>query len=112
MTTLLVIIAIIIAILLVLIVLVQNPKGGGLTSGFSSSNNIMGVQRTGDFLEKGSWGLAIALFVVALLINVTATTSTGTSANPTKSRIQEQIDKTAVPSSLPAMGEKADTTKK
>ncbi|ADY54107.1 preprotein translocase, SecG subunit [Pseudopedobacter saltans DSM 12145] len=115
MTTFLIILAIVIAILLVLIVLVQNPKGGGLTSGFSSSNNIMGVQRTGDFLEKGSWGLAIALFVIAVLINVTATTSTGGSVNPSKSRIQEQIDKTALPSSLPAMpqsGDKADTTKK
>ncbi len=114
MTTLLVILAIVVAILLVLIVLVQNPKGGGLTSGFSSSNNIMGVQRTGDFLEKGSWGLAIALFVLALLINLNATAPAGNTTSPSNSRIQEQIDKTAVPSSLPAMkeGNTADTTKK
>lgn len=110
MTTFFVILAIIIAILLVLIVLVQNPKGGGLTSGFSSTNNIMGVQRTGDFLEKGSWGLAIALFVLAVLINLNATTSTG-GGSKSNSRIQEQIDKTTVPSSLPAMPNSADTTK-
>ena len=34
------------------IVLIQNSKGGGLASGFSSSNAIMGVRKTADFLEK------------------------------------------------------------
>jgi protein translocase subunit secG len=46
------------SILLILIVLVQNSKGGGLASGFSSSNQIMGVRKTTDFLEKATWGLA------------------------------------------------------
>jgi preprotein translocase subunit SecG len=112
MTTFLVILAIIIAVLLVLIVLIQNPKGGGLSSGFSSTNNIMGVQRTGDFLEKGSWGLAIALMVLALLINVGGPSTGGVEGKD--SRIQEQIDKTAAPSALPAMpqGQPADTAKK
>ena len=32
------------SILLILIVLIQNSKGGGLASGFSSSNQIMGVR--------------------------------------------------------------------
>jgi len=30
----------------------------------------MGVQKTGDFLEKGTWVLAISLMVLALAINV------------------------------------------
>ena len=34
------------SILLILIVLIQNSKGGGLASGFSSSNQIMGVRKT------------------------------------------------------------------
>jgi len=40
-----------------LIVLIQNPKGGGLTSNFSSSSQLMGVQKTGDFWKKapGYW---------------------------------------------------------
>nr|MBC7611837.1 preprotein translocase subunit SecG [Pseudopedobacter sp.] len=59
MVTFLVILGILVCIILVLVILIQNPKGGGLSSGFSSSNNIMGVQRTGDILEKGTWGLAI-----------------------------------------------------
>ena len=66
----LVIIAIVVCVLLALFVLIQNPKGGGLSSGFSGSNTIMGVQRTGDFLEKGTWVLAITLMVLAILVNM------------------------------------------
>jgi preprotein translocase subunit SecG len=79
----LLIIAIIVSVFLVLMVLIQNPKGGGLSSNFSSSSQLMGVQKTGDFLEKGTWGLAIFLMVLALAINVSvkggvqATTSAG-----------------------------------
>ncbi|MFO7979054.1 MAG: preprotein translocase subunit SecG [Bacteroidales bacterium] len=53
-------------ILLVLIVLVQNSKGGGLASNFSSSNQVMGVRKTTDFLEKATWSLAIILLVLTL----------------------------------------------
>ena len=60
----------IICVLLILIVLVQNSKGGGLASGFSSSNQIMGVRKTTDFLEKATWGLAG--FVILLSIVITA----------------------------------------
>ena len=45
-------------VLLILIVLVQNSKGGGLAANFSSSNQIMGVRKTTDFLEKATWTLA------------------------------------------------------
>ncbi len=57
---------IIVCVLLVLIVLVQNSKGGGLVSSFASSNQIMGVKKTGDFLEKTTWVLAATLFVLCL----------------------------------------------
>ena len=50
------------AILMILIVLVQKSKGGGLAAGFSSSNQIMGVRKTTDFLEKTT-ELACALCV-------------------------------------------------
>ncbi len=53
-------------ILLVLIVLVQNAKGGGLASNFSSSNQVMGVRKTTDFLEKTTWTLAIVLLALTL----------------------------------------------
>lgn len=48
------------------IVLIQNSKGGGLASGFSSSNAIMGVRKTTDFLEKATWGLAIFMVVMSI----------------------------------------------
>ena len=55
-------------ILLVLVVLVQNPKGGGLSGTFGGFNNqMMGVQRTTDFLEKATWTLAIVLIGFSLL---------------------------------------------
>ncbi len=61
------ILIIVVCCLLILIVLVQNSKGGGLSSSFASNNQIMGVRKTADFLEKATWGFAIALFVFSLL---------------------------------------------
>ena len=58
---------ILVSILLILIVLVQNSKGGGLASNFSASNQIMGVRKTTDFLEKATWYLAGAMFVLCIL---------------------------------------------
>ena len=55
------------AICMILIVLVQNSKGGGLAAGFSSSNQVMGVRKTTDFLEKATWGLAIAIMVLSIM---------------------------------------------
>ena len=59
----------IVSFLMMLVVLVQNSKGGGLVSDFSSSNQILGVRKTTDFLEKATWTLAI---VIALLSVVAA----------------------------------------
>src|ERR1700744_3328588 len=97
----LVILAVVVCVLLGLIVLIQNPKGGGLTSNFSSSSQLMGVQKTGDFLEKGSWILAIALMVLALAFNIAV--KGGSGAN---SQYNEQIQKSlkapaAAPSAFP-----------
>jgi preprotein translocase subunit SecG len=58
---------ILVCVFLALIVLIQNPKGGGLDSSFSSANQIGGVKRTADFLEKSTWSLAILLFVLCLV---------------------------------------------
>ena len=54
-------------LLLVGIILVQESKGGGLSSNFASSNQVMGVKRTGDFLEKATWTLAIVLLGLSLV---------------------------------------------
>ena len=61
-----------VCVLLVLVVLAQNSKGGGLSGQFggSGASQLMGVKRTGDFLEKLTWGFAIALIVLALATHV------------------------------------------
>jgi preprotein translocase subunit SecG len=64
-------IIIFICVLLVLVVLSQNSKGGGLSNQFGGgSSNLIGVKRTGDLLEKLTWGFAIALVVLALSANL------------------------------------------
>lgn len=63
---LLVILAVIVAILLIFIVLIQESKGGGLASNFAASNQIMGVRKTTDVVEKGTWTLAAILVVLSV----------------------------------------------
>jgi preprotein translocase subunit SecG len=61
------IIGIIVALLLMLVVLVQNPKGGGLASNFSQGNQIFGVEKTTDIIEKITWAGAILIVLVSLV---------------------------------------------
>jgi len=66
MGTLLTIIILVACVALILFVLVQNPKGGGLNSEFGSAVQLGGAKRATDILEKGRWGLAIAIAVIVL----------------------------------------------
>ena len=54
------------SVLLAFIVLIQESKGGGLASGFASSNQIMGVRKTTDVIEKATWTLAGLLVVLSV----------------------------------------------
>ena len=54
------------AVLMCLIVLIQESKGGGLAAGFSNLNTMGGVRKTTDFVEKATWGLAIAMVVLSI----------------------------------------------
>ncbi len=50
--------------------MVQNPKGGGLSSSFGGSQQLGGVQKTTDFLDKSTWtlgGILIALILLSTL---------------------------------------------
>lgn len=71
MFTLFVILTIISAVLLIGIVLIQKSKGGGLSSTFAGSNQIMGVRRTNNFIEKMTWYLAAAIAIFAILSSYT-----------------------------------------
>ena len=64
MFTLLVVLIILASIALAFVVLIQNSKGGGLASNFASSNQVMGVRKTADVLEKTTWGLAAGIMIL------------------------------------------------
>ncbi len=98
MYTLITVLIFIVCILLVLIVLVQNSKGGGLASNFQASNQIMGVRKTTDFLEKATWVLAGSLLALSII---------GTAFIPREkmtqdqSRVREQIESVTDPLQIP-----------
>jgi preprotein translocase subunit SecG len=77
------------SIFLVLIVLVQNSKGGGLAAGFSSSNQVLGVRKTTDFLEKATW--VSAAIVIVLCIAVTAVLPAKKTSGAPASEVLENV---------------------
>ena len=66
MSTLITILIITASVLMVGIVLIQKSKGGGLASNFASSNQIMGVRKTTDVVEKTTWTIAIIIMVLCI----------------------------------------------
>ena len=95
MYTAIVVLILLVCFLLALVVLAQNPKGGGLSSQFSAGGaaSMMGVKRTGDLLEKLTWGFAIGLVVLSLGSHML----TGTSAGPVRSVNQQRALETKLP---------------
>jgi len=110
MYTVLIVLIIITAILLMLVVLAQNPKGGGLTSQFggSGTTQLMGVKKTGDFLEKATWTLAILLITLTLVANVMVPDASdrGISTPNLENAGQQQ----AAPTSAPSDAQGSDST--
>lgn len=68
-----------VCILLMAAVLIQNPKGGGIDSTFggSASNQMFGAAKSADFIEKVTWYLAIALFVLCIITSFMVGGGTG-----------------------------------
>lgn len=79
MLTALTILIAIICVLLMAVVLIQNPKGGGVDSTFGgqSANQMFGAAKSTDFVEKLTWYLAAALFVLCIVTTLIVG-STGT----------------------------------
>jgi len=99
MYTLLVILIVVAAVLMIGIVLIQESKGGGLASNFSSYNQIGGVRKTTDFIEKTTWGLAAAMVVISVACAYVAPQATGTGS------VMENIEAPATnPNNLPGFG--------
>ena len=66
--TLNVVIIALVAIVLIASVLIQNPKGGGVDSTFggAATNQMFGAAKSTDFIERVTWHLIIALFILCV----------------------------------------------
>lgn len=67
MYTSIVILVVLASVFMCLIVLIQESKGGGLAADYSSGNNLLGAPKTTNFIEKATWGLAIAMVVLSVV---------------------------------------------
>jgi len=87
------ILTIIVCSLLVLVILVQNSKGGGIQSQFGAATQIMGVKRGTEFIEKATWGLAITLILLSILMSPqgTVTTTIEDAGSVTKRKAQSAV---------------------
>ncbi len=101
MYTLFVILIVLAALLMIGIVLIQESKGGGLASNFSSSNQIMGVRKTTDVIEKTTWGLAIAMVVLSVICAYVAPKATTSESVIERNATEQQQTN---PNNLPGFG--------
>jgi|TARA_A100001011_G_scaffold84991_1_gene88998 preprotein translocase subunit SecG len=98
---------VIICFLLILVVMVQNPKGGGLSSAFGgSSQQLGGVQKTTDFLDRSTWVLATLLLALILISNsmISLPNSENESTLVDENAIEEVIQE-EIPEELPEVPE-------
>ena len=99
MYTLFVILIVIAAVLMIGIVLIQESKGGGLSSSFAGYNQVAGVRKTTDFIEKATWALAAAMVVISVICAWVAPTATADSS------VMENIENPVTnPNNLPGFG--------
>jgi preprotein translocase subunit SecG len=76
------------SILLILVVYIQNPKGGGLSSDFGAAQQIGGVQKTNDFIDKTTWSLAAIIMISSIFLTIRT-------KSPDQKKLQEQQRKEA-----------------
>ena len=92
MYTLIIGVIIFLSLLLILVVLAQNPKGGGLSSQFGGAgvSQVMGVKKTGDLLEKLTWGFSITILSLTLLSNLFIEKNQNFIESPNIENVQDQ----------------------
>ena len=69
-----------------------------MVSDLSSSNQILGVRKTTDFLEKATWTLAIVLVVLCLVSSLSIPKSGVDTGVSVDTEMRQQIEKTVAPS--------------
>ena len=99
MYTLISVLIVIVSVILIFFVMIQNSKGGGLAAGFSSSNQVMGVRKTTDFLEKATWSLAGTIVVLCIFISFFKQTKSAGTDSVIRDEIQNvrTLDQNAIP---------------
>ena len=73
--------------------MVQNPKGGGLSSTLGGSQQMGGVQKTTDFLDKSTWTLGVLLIILIMFSSI--------SFNGTNSEVKILDDSVPAPATTP-----------
>lgn len=95
------ILIIVVCLLLILVVLVQNSKGGGIQSQFGAATQIMGVKQGTEFIEKATWGLAIALIVTCIFLAPKGNAIAGTGENKESSVKKTAAGAVSAPAQAP-----------
>ncbi len=106
MYTSIVILVVLASVLMCLIVLIQESKGGGLAADYSNNNQILGAPKTTNFVEKATWGLAIAMIVLSVL-SVAFLPKSGSADSVIMNQATEQ--KATNPNNLPGMAQPSAT---
>ncbi len=77
-----------VGVFLMAAVLIQNPKGGGVdaTFGGNQANQMFGAAKSADFIEKLTWYLAIALFVLCIVTTLLVGNAGGAENIPLQSQ--------------------------
>ncbi len=101
MYTVIVILILLVCVLLAVAVLVQNSKGGGLAANFSAPNQIMGVRKTTETIEKITWWLAIILVVLSLAATVAIPRHTAEANLTTEVDVSAAKNVNAAPAAAP-----------
>ncbi len=78
------------SVLLILVVYVQNPKGGGLSSDFGAAQQIGGVQKTNDFIDKATWSLAGVIMLLSVILTIRSKTPEPQAIDPAKTEQGQQ----------------------
>jgi len=88
------ILVLIVCVILAFFVLIQNPEGGGLSGSIGGfSNQIMGVKKTNNVLERGTWlfvSIMAALCIFSILFF-------GGKAASTSDDALQQLNNTSAP---------------
>lgn len=105
--TIFLVLIVIVAFLLIVVIMVQNPKGGGLSSSFGGggTQQLGGVKKTSDFLDKSTWTLATVMLALILLSNLSIDSINGEAES--KIDVEEE---TSVPVTTPSANETDNAT--